>query len=429
MSQKYDLINTSIDKIQFIINYHKKKNLTPVYGLLTYIKNIICCSSDVVYFSERVTVHVDNVEFSIKVEEHNERMGKLELINKRIESIKKNIKNQKITDKILLSYIRALITNGYNLNETLFIKYAIDNDYFKEYIPINYDKIPEIKINSEDYNNIGVKHIHIYNPFIDNCGIFIDESKPLKDFIGYGPNHLHYYEHLVGSILLSENYADLFKSNAFTSATGVCICYLINEENVCKDQLRKYIEKRNDISKGIINLKSLKLEKERVVSETYNSRGYMNPFRINGEDYNNDTFDLKVFQYYASLNYSIVTISNHNYKNNPFSAIITELNNKLKINRIKAPEIKKYKYLLLNRTSTFGFRLYYKDIPKNFKLKYKYIAGSDSVLVFDGPESSSPLNIITALCNVTKCEYDYIAKYKIKYVLLNDMLENTHDIF
>lgn len=431
MSKKDDLINTSIDKITFVIEYNKKKIQRAAYGLLVYIKNIICCKTDVAYFTSDIIIYSNSIEFSVKIEEHNERLDKLSLINKRIESIKNNIKKYKITNKIVLSYLRTLITNGYNPDELLYIHYSIGKDNFYEYIPINYSKIPEIKINSKEYSNIGVKHIHIYNPFIDECGIFVDESKTLKDFIGYGPNHLHYYEHLVGELLWTKDYEGLFKFSAFTSIVGICICYLIDKEEVCKDRLINYIKGRNNISKGIMNLKLLKLEKQRVVSETYNDRFYNNPFRINGDDYNHDTFDLKVFQYYASLNYTIVTISNHKYKDNPFTNIISELNNKLKINKIKSPEIKKYKHFTFFRSmSYFGsYRMYYKDLPKNFKLKYKYIAGVDSVLINNKYPSSSPLNIITALSHVSEDKYDYIAKYKIKHVQLNKILDNTYDLF
>ena len=80
--------------------------------------------------------------------------------------------------------------------------------------------------------------------------------------------------------------------------------------------------------------------------------------------------------------------------------------------------------------SYFGsYRMYYKDLPKNFKLKYKYIAGVDSVLINNKYPSSSPLNIITALSHISEDKYDYIAKYKIKHVQLNKILDNTYDLF
>ena len=435
MSEKYDIINTSIDKITFVIEYHKKKLLQPVYDLLIYIKNIICCFTDVVYHSSKIIIYTNSVEFTINIEEHNERLDKISLINKRIESIKNNIKKYIITDKKILSCLRTLIINGYNPDELLYLHYSIDQDNFYEYIPIYYDNIPEIKINSEKYSNIGVKHVHIYNPFIDdaNCGIFIDESKTLRDFIGYGPNHLHYFEHLVGNLLDLGNYEGLYKYSAFTSVSGICVCTLIEKEEICKRKLKDYIEGRNDMSKGKFDKELIKLEKERVVSETHKARSFAEWARISGKDYNNDTFDLKILQYYASTNYTIVTVSNHTYNNNPFTKVISELNDKLKINRVKQPEVIKYKYMLLNRygEGNVGYRLYYKDLPKKFKSKYSYIAGVDSVFVyyFNSNKYSSPLNVITALSIVPKNKYEDIAKYKIRHTALEDILDNYCDIF
>lgn len=433
MSDKSDLINTSIDKICFQINYHKKKLLHSAYNLMVYIKNIICCFTDIVYRSSEIIAYTDSVEFTIKIEEHNERLDKLSLINKRVKSIKENIKKNKITDKETLSDIRTLIVNGYNPDEILSINYYIDKDFFKEYIPINYGKIPDIKINSEEYNNIGVKHIHIYNPFIDDtaCGLYFDESKTLKDFIGYGPNYLHYYEHIVGNLLDLGTYEGIFKYEAFTSISGICLCSLIEKEEVCKRKLKDYIEGRNDMSKGKFDLETIKLEKERIVSETQNPRTFSNCFRISGEVYKDNTFNLDILQYYASLNYTIVSISNHTYEDNPFTKIISELNNKLKINRVNPPEVIKYKHLLINSfIDKKGYRLYYKDLPKKFKSKYTYTAGVDSVFVHLYAERySEPLNIITALSIVPKSKYDYIAKYKFRYIELKHMLLNTYDIF
>ena len=136
-------------------------------------------------YTSKIIVYTDSVEFTVKIEEHDERLDKLSLINKRVKSIKENIKKNKITDIKTLSDIRTLLINGYNPDEILSINYYINKDFFKEYIPINYDKIPDIKINSEEYKNIGVKHIHIYNPFIDDtaCELYFEESKSLKDFI------------------------------------------------------------------------------------------------------------------------------------------------------------------------------------------------------------------------------------------------------
>ena len=125
MSDKSDLINTSIDKICFQINYHKKKLLHSAYNLMVYIKNIVCCFTDIVYFSSDIIVYTDSVEFMIKIEEHNERLDKLSLINKRVKSIKNYIKNNKITDKKILSYIRTLIVSGYNKFEIFCIIYVI----------------------------------------------------------------------------------------------------------------------------------------------------------------------------------------------------------------------------------------------------------------------------------------------------------------
>ena len=433
MSDKSDLINTSIDKICFQINYHKKKLLYPAYNLMVYIKNIICCFTDIVYRSSEIVAYTDSVEFTIKIEEHNERLDKLSLINKRVKSIKENIKKNKITDNKTLSDIRTLLINGYNPDEILSIYYYIDKDFFKEYIPINYDKIPDIKINSEEYSNIGVKHIHIYNPFIDDttCGLYFDESKTLKDFIGYGPNYLHYYEHIVGSLLDPGTYEGLFKYEAFTTMSGICLCSIIEKEEVCKRKLKDYIEGRNDMSKGKFDLELIKLQKERIVSETQNIRSFSDAFRISGEVYKDNTFNLDILQYYASLNYTIVSISNHTYENNPFTKIISELNNKLKINRVNPPKVIKYKHFLIN--SLFdkkGCRLYYKDLPKKFKSKYKYTAGVDSVYVHLYTERyNEPLNIITALSIVPKSKYDYIAKYKFRFVKFKYMLLNSYDIF
>lgn len=433
MSDKSDLINTSIDKIRFEINYHKKKLLYPAYNLMVYIKNIICCFTDIVYFSSDIIVYTDSVEFMIKIEEHNERLDKLSLINKRVKSIKNYIKNNKITDKKILSYIRTLIVSGYNPDEILSINYYIDKDFFREYIPINYDKIPEIKINSEEYSNIGVKHIHVYNPFIDDtaCSLYFDESKTLKDFIGYGPNYLHYYEHIVGSFLDQGTYEGLFKYGAFTTISGICLCSLIEKEEVCKRKLKDYIEGRNNMSKGKFDLGTINLEKERIISETQDYNSFSECFKISGEVYKNNAFNLDILQYYASLNYTIVSISNHTYENNPFTKIISELNNKLKINRVNPPEVIKYKHLVLGSLiNKKGCRLYYKDLPKKFKSKYTYTAGVDSVYVHIYDErSSEPLNIITALSIVPKSKYDYIAKYKFKYVEFKHMLLNTYDIF
>ena len=42
---------------------------------------------------------------------------------------------------------------------------------------------------------------------------------------------------------------------------------------------------------------------------------------------------------------------------------------------------------------------------------------------------SEPLNIITALSIVPKSKYDYIAKYKFRFVDFKNMLANTYDIF
>ena len=401
---------------------------------MVYIKNIICCFTDIVYRSSEIIAYTDSVEFIIKIEEHNERLDKLSLINTRIKSIKENIKKNKITDKETLSDIRTLIVNGYNPDEILSINYYINRDFFKEYIPINYDKIPDIKINSEEYSNIGVKHIHVYNPFIDDsaCGLYVDESKTLKDFIGYGPNYLHYYEHIVGNLLDLGTYEGIFKYEAFTSISGICLCSLIEKEEVCKRKLKDYIEGRNDMSKGKFDLETIKLQKERIVSETQNLRLFSDAFRISGEVYKDNTFNLDILQYYASLNYTIVSISNHTYENNPFTKIISELNNKLKINRVNPPEIVKYKHLLHDRLgpSNKGFRLYYKDLPKKFKSKYRYTAGPDSVFVhLDDEKHSNPLNIITALSIVPKSKYEYIAKYKFKYIELKYILANTYDIF
>ena len=433
MSDKSDLINTSIDKIRFEINYHKKKLLYPAYNLMVYIKNVICCFTDIVYRSGEIIVYTDSVEFMIKIEEHNERLDKLSLINKRVKSIKENIKKNKIIDKETLSYIRTLIVSGYNPDEILSIYYYIDKELFNEYIPINYDKIPEIKINSEEYSNIGVKHIHIYNPYIDDttCGLYFDESKTLKDFIGYGPNYLHYYEHIVGSFIDQGTYEGLFKYEAFTTITGVCLCSLIEKEEVCKRKLKDYIEGRNNMSEGKFDLESIKLQKERIISETQNLRSFSDCFKISGEVYKNNTFNLDILQYYASLNYTIVSISNHTYENNPFTKIISELNNKLKINRVNPPKVIKYKHFLLNSLiDKKGCRLYYKDLPKKFKSKYTYTAGVDSVFVHLYDERhSEPLNIITALSIVPKSKYDYIAKYKFRFVEFKHMLLNTHDIF
>ena len=39
------------------------------------------------------------------------------------------------------------------------------------------------------------------------------------------------------------------------------------------------------------------------------------------------------------------------------------------------------------------------------------------------------INIITALSIVPKSKYDYIAKYKFKYIELKYILANTYDIF
>lgn len=433
MSDKNDLINSSIDKICFQINYHKKKLLYPAYNLMVYIKNIICCITDIVYYSSDVIVYTDSVEFTIKIEEHNECLDKLSLINKRVKSIKENIEKNKIINKKILSYIRTLIVNGYNPDEILSINYHINKDFFKEYIPINYDKIPEIKINSEEYNNIGVKHIHVYNPFIDDatCGLYFDESKTLKDFIGYGPNYLHYYEHIVGSFLDQGTYEGLFKSEAFTTVSGICLCSIIEKEEVCKQKLKDYIEGRNNMSEGKFNLKSINLEKERIISETQDYGSFSECFKISGEVYKNNAFNLDILQYYASLNYTIVSISNHTYENNPFTKIISELNNKLKINRVNSPEIIKYKHLVLGSLiNKKGCRLYYKDLPKKFKSKYTYIAGVDSVYVRLYDEKySEPLNIITALSIVPKSKYDYIAKYKFRFVEFKHMLLNTYDIF
>ena len=433
MSDKSKIIDTSIDKICFQINYHKKKLLYPAYNLMVYIKNIICCFTDIVYYSSKIIVYTDSVEFTIKIEEHDERLDKLSLINKRVKSIKENIKKNKITDKETLSDIRTLIVNGYNPDEILSINYYINKDFFKEYIPINYDKIPEIKINSEEYSNIGVKHIHIYNPFIDDttCGLYFDESKTLKDFIGYGPNYLHYYEHIVGSFLDQGTYEGLFKCGAFTSISGICLCSIIEKEEVCKRKLKDYIEGRNNMSEGKFDLKTINLEKERIISETQDCCSYSDCFKISGEVYKNNAFNLDILQYYASLNYTIVSISNHTYENNPFTKIISELNNKLKINRVKPPKVIKYKHLLLNSfTNKKGCRLYYKDLPKKFKSKYTYTAGVDSVFVYVlNMKYDNPLNILTALSIVPKSKYDYIAKYKFRYIELDKILNNTYDIF
>lgn len=433
MSDKSKIINTSIDKICFQINYHKEKLLNPAYNLMVYIKNIICCFTDIVYFSSKIIVYTDSVEFTIKIEEHNERLDKLSLINKRVKSIKENIEKNKITDKEILSDIRTLMINGYNPDEILSIYYYIDKDFFREYIPINYDKIPDIKINSEEYSNIGVKHIHVYNPFIDDtaCGLYFEESKTLKDFIGYGPNYLHYYEHVVGNFLDQGTYEGIFKYEAFTSISGICLCSLIEKEEVCKRKLKDYIEGRNDMSKGKFDLETIKLQKERIVSETQNLRSFSDGFRISGEVYKDGTFNLDILQYYASLNYTIVSISNHTYENNPFTKIISELNDKLKINRVKPPKVIKYKHLLLNSfTNKKGCRLYYKDLPKKFKSKYTYTSGIDSVYVHLYIDKySNPLNIITALSIVPKSKYDYIAKYKFRFVDFKNMLVNTYDIF
>ena len=434
MSDKSDLINTSIDKICFQINYHKEKLSNIAYSLMVYIKNIIGSFTDLVYYSSKIIVYSDSVEFTIKIEEHNDRLDKLSLINKRIESIKNYIKNNKITDKKVLSCIRTFLVNGYNPDEILSIYYYIDKELFREYIPINFDKIPDIKINSEEYKNIGVKHIHIYNPFIDDtaCELYFEESKPLKDFIGYGPNYLHYYEHIVGSFLDQGTYEGLFKYEAFTTITGVCLCSIIEKEEVCKIKLKEYIEGRNNMSEGKFDLESIKLQKERIISETQNLRSFSDCFKISGEVYKNNTFNLNILQYYASLNYTIISISNHTYENNPFTKIISELNNKLKINRVNPPEVVKYKHLLHDRLgpSNKGFRLYYKDLPKKFKSKYRYTAGPDSVFVhLDDEKHSNPLNIITALSIVPKSKYEYIAKYKFKYIELKYILANTYDIF
>lgn len=434
MSDKSDLINTSIDKIRFRIDYHKKKLSNPASKLMVYFKNVICCFTDLVYYSSDVVVYVDSVEFSIKIEEHNDRLDKLTLINKRIESIKNYIKNNKITDRKVLSCIRTLIVNGYNPDEILSIYYYIDKELFREYIPINFDEIPEIEINSEEYKNIGVKHIHIYNPFIDDtaCEIFFDESKTLKDFIGYGPNYLHYYEHIVGSLLDLGTYEGLWKCEAFTSISGICLCSIIEKEEVCKRKLKDYIEGRNNMSERKFDLKTINLEKERIISETQDCCSYSDCFKISGEVYKNNAFNLDILQYYASLNYTIVSVSNHTYKNNPFSKIISELNNKLKINRVNPPEPVKYKHFLYDRIgpSKIGYRLYYKDLPKKFKSKYTYVAGVDSVFVYVlNMKYNSPLNIITALSIVPKSKYDYIAKYKFRYIELGKILNNTYDIF
>lgn len=434
MSDKSDLINTSIDKICFQINYHKEKLSNPARNLMIYFKNNIGSSTDLVYYSSDIIVYVDSVEFTIKIEEHNDRLDKLSLINKRIESIKNYIKNNKITDKKVLSCIRTLLVNGYNPDEILSIYYYIDKELFREYIPINFDKIPDIKINSEEYKNIGVKHIHIYNPFIDDtsCEIYFDESKTLKDFIGYGPNYLHYYEHIVGSFLDLGTYEGMWKYEAFTSITGICLCSIIEKEEICKRKLKEYIEGRNNMSEGKFDLELINLEKERIISETQDLCSFSNCFKISGEVYKNNTFNLDILQYYASLNYTIVSISNHTYENNPFTKIISELNNKLKINRVNPPEVVKYKHLLYDRlgTSNKGYRLYYKDLPKKFKSKYVYTAGVDSVFVhLDDRKYSKELNIITALGIVPKSKYEYIAKYKFKYIELEYILTNTYDIF
>lgn len=434
MSDKSDLINTSIDKICFQINYHKEKLSNPARNLMIYFKNNIGSSTDLVYYSSDIIVYVDSVEFTIKIEEHNDRLDKLSLINKRIESIKNYIKNNKITDKKVLSCIRTLLVNGYNPDEILSIYYYIDKELFREYIPINFDKIPDIKINSEEYKNIGVKHIHIYNPFIDDtaCEIYFDESKTLKDFIGYGPNYLHYYEHIVGSFLDLGTYEGIWKYEAFTSITGICLCSIIEKEEICKRKLKEYIEGRNNMSEGKFDLELINLEKERIISETQDLCSFSNCFKISGEVYKNNTFNLDILQYYASLNYTIVSISNHTYENNPFTKIISELNNKLKINRVNPPEVVKYKHLLYDRlgTSNKGYRLYYKDLPKKFKSKYVYTAGVDSVFVhLDDRKYSKELNIITALGIVPKSKYEYIAKYKFKYIELEYILANTYDIF
>ena len=80
--------------------------------------------------------------------------------------------------------------------------------------------------------------------------------------------------------------------------------------------------------------------------------------------------------------------------------------------------------------SKIGYRLYYKDLPKKFKSKYTYIAGVDSVFVYVlNMKYNSPLNIITALSIVPKSKYDYIAKYKFRYIELDKILNNTYDIF
>ena len=107
-----------------------------------------------------------------------------------------------------------------------------------------------------------VKHIHIYNPFIEDtaCGLYFEESKTLKDFIGYGPNYLHYYEHIVGSFLDLGTYEGMWKYEAFTSITGICLCSIIEKEEICKRKLKDYIEGRNNMSEGKFDLKSINLE-------------------------------------------------------------------------------------------------------------------------------------------------------------------------
>ena len=61
MSDKSKIIDTSIDKICFQINYHKEKLLNAAYNLMVYIKNIICCFTDIVYYSSKIIVYTDSV--------------------------------------------------------------------------------------------------------------------------------------------------------------------------------------------------------------------------------------------------------------------------------------------------------------------------------------------------------------------------------
>jgi len=303
------------------------KNCKPLvrkaaYGLLVYLTRTISASSDVCYRPNNISYDSQKQEFllPITVQYHNEEGNIVDIINKRVETIKRTILNVKFETNRLKFIARTL--KQYNIDPFNFLQlsYTIGNDDNAELvstpIELNIPDVPNFEIREHINSEGNFRHLEYIDPLLLDYGLYIGLSKPFKD-MGYAYNALHIYEHMMTMAWKKLDSKDMIELNGATFPTGICYLYNIHSTSKSlKKYAREYVKfhqmsKTRKFWEKDLN-EDLKRETIRTYSETQTSKGLKEFARTDNtvySDLHNMKYPIEPFLKFSNDTYTILTVS------------------------------------------------------------------------------------------------------------------------